>query len=85
MRSSCSLFQLQEVVRDQEVAYTATQKPVPEFQSNFKKDQEICEEVVLEANDGPLTGQDKYLGGTLGADGCVYGVPGTNGTVGLQR
>ena len=24
----------------------------------------------------PLAGQDKWLGGVLGADGCVYGVPG---------
>ena len=24
----------------------------------------------------PLPGQDKWLGGVLGADGCVYGVPG---------
>ena len=24
----------------------------------------------------PLAGQDKWLGGTLGADGNVYGVPG---------
>ena len=24
----------------------------------------------------PLAGQDKWLGGVLGSDGCVYGVPG---------
>ena len=29
----------------------------------------------------PLMGQDKWLGGVLGSDGCVYGVPGHSKTV----
>ena len=24
----------------------------------------------------PIMGQDKYLGGSLGSDGCIYGIPG---------
>ena len=32
-------------------------------------------------NADPLAGRDKWLGGVLGADGCVYGVPGHAKTV----
>ena len=71
-----SLFELQRLKVQLSTEYAATQSKVEIPLSNYKKDNEIREDVILEGYDGPLAGQDKYLGGEMGADGCVYGVPG---------
>lgn len=33
-------------------------------------------DISLMNPDSPILGQDKFLGGVLGSDGCIYGIPG---------
>uniref|UniRef100_A0A7S4Q9U4 DUF6923 domain-containing protein n=1 Tax=Alexandrium monilatum TaxID=311494 RepID=A0A7S4Q9U4_9DINO len=44
------------------------------------QDERVCEVSILEAA-APLVGQDKWLGGELGDDGAIYGIPGSAKTV----
>jgi hypothetical protein len=56
--------------------------PVNPEPSLAEKPAHMDEKPVAELLDAdPLAGRDKWLGGVLGSDGCVYGVPGHAKTV----
>ena len=45
----------------------------PSSSHKYEKEESYCIELLESA---PVMGQEKYLGGVLGSDGKVYGIPG---------
>ncbi|CAD7925441.1 unnamed protein product [Amoebophrya sp. A25] len=54
---------------------TKTPGKLTETDQNIPVDQDAAFTELLDVH-APLLGKDKYLGGSVGEDGCIYGIPG---------